>query len=108
MSSQCGAANALKVEAIRSACSRPLHPPVLASWIHITSPIHWSHRYYFTVQVKLWNVETKECVMAFKGHNAEASVRFASSLEQAYLSVLLVDRLELRFDSFHHVLRQVS
>lgn len=30
-------------------------------------------------QVKLWNVETKECAMAFKGHNAEASI-FASEL----------------------------
>lgn len=26
-----------------------------------------------SVQVKLWNVDTKECAMAFKGHNAEAS-----------------------------------
>lgn len=29
--------------------------------------------FLFSVQVKLWNVETKECAMAFKGHNAEAS-----------------------------------
>lgn len=29
--------------------------------------------YSDAVQVKLWNVETKECAMAFKGHNAEAS-----------------------------------
>lgn len=27
----------------------------------------------WSVQVKLWNVDTKECAMAFKGHNAEAS-----------------------------------
>lgn len=28
---------------------------------------------FCSVKVKLWNVETKECAMAFKGHNAEAS-----------------------------------
>lgn len=27
----------------------------------------------FVRQVKLWNVESKECAMGFKGHNAEVS-----------------------------------